>query len=566
MEKQPKFLRDFSKENFQEERDETAKIIQSKRAKAFQAKSEISAQKEGLGKEISTNKEKIQEQLKVVEELNTEIEDLNENGIKRLLNYFKLKKIKAELTDNLQEHTVVLSEKDELANKEKVLELQNDIVSTEFEKARRMVDDFYTSQREKWAHTEYNIEEVKKYFSEDFLKTLSIEDLVILLRRFPNEMVTHVTRQGIRDHTGHISHTAGFGEFSNGFQRIIEDGRLRSPLGVYLVEKEKEKAIAKFLRLSEFETREEAIEELEWITKLEYQGEAGTYVDKSAVHFATEDVADSYYGSEIGNEIFLVFPSAHIASQYYFSGQLNEKDTGYWNDQWVWINEEKGLDINAGLVFIPENTAVNKETGSRYELNIENKPIVNEEYMNGLRKLVSWSEFEEFAKEVESISDDENLELERKVDLLKERLAQKLSIKDEKLLKVIFDYNNSVSLRVYKDDPDRIEDEMKNALTKFGILFIETKDPIPSKQYWENYFSKHPDKNPNKIIYYQGNPTEALFTWKQKNNIDSEYKKSNDPEVGITGSRIDRTSPLATIGLSHFKELALKVIEDYYTE
>ena len=120
-------------------------------------------------------------------------------------------------------------------------------------------------------------------------------------------MVTHVTRQGIRDHIGMIYHSAGEGAYVDGFMKMVEDGRLRSPLGVYLVESEKEQAIAKFLHLDSYKTKEEALNQLAALTDAR-QGEAGDYADRMAVHFATEEVADTYYGSEKGNEIFVAYP------------------------------------------------------------------------------------------------------------------------------------------------------------------------------------------------------------------------------------------------------------------
>lgn len=579
MEKQPDFLRDFTKEHSQKERDNTANEIRAKRAEGFNLRKAIEVRRGEHQKEISANDEKFKRQLETIEKLNAEIEDLNKNGFKRLLSYFKLRKIEAELVATSQEHAQTLSERDELANRSKSIGGDRNRVPVEFEKARSMVDDFYTSQREKWADTKYDTEEIKKYFSGDFLKNLSVEDYAILLRRFPNEMVTHVTRQGVRDHTGHMFHTRGYGGFSDGFQRIVEDGRLRSPLGVYLVETEKERAIARYLHLDKFEEKEKALKHLKSITNSRVQGDPGSYVDRSAVHFATEEVADEYYGSERGNEIFFAFPGAHIASQYYFSGQLNQKGGGKWNDQWVWANEEKGLDINAGLVFIPQNTPVSKDTGSRYQLDKEKKPMINEKYMNALRRLISWSGFAEFAEKVDDIClrfriqqsesplDTTKLEAKKEINALIEQLAKELDIEDEKLLRIILDNDCRRGLKVYKDDEIMIDGQMQSVLQEFSMLYVEAKDTIPSRQYWEDYFSLHPDKKPSKIIYYEGSdPTKALFDWKRKSGINTEYKESNDPELGISGSRVDGQSPQATAGLDRFKVLARKVIEDYYAE
>ena len=113
-------------------------------------------------------------------------------------------------------------------------------------------------------------------------------------------------------------------------------------------------------------------------------GGSGSYMDKMAIHFATEEVADCYYGAEKGNEIFIAYPSAYIASQYYFQGKLNAGDSGYWNDQWVWANEERGIDLNTGLVFIPEEARVDRETGSRYELDENKNPVIDKALQEGI--------------------------------------------------------------------------------------------------------------------------------------------------------------------------------------
>ena len=215
-----------------------------------------------------------------------------------------------------------------------------------------MLSDFYRQEKKKWVNSEYTTEEIAENFSEEHLASLSFDEYILLLQRFPREMVAHVTRQGIRDHTGHMFHTTGEGAYTNGFMRMVGDGRLRSPLGVYIMEAEKEKAVARYLRLDRFQTQDEAFQYLDTLTNDDRQSDSGSYVDRMAVHFATEEVADCFYGSEKGNEIFVAYPSAYIASQYYFSGRLRDGGGGYWNDQWVWATAERGMDLNAGIVFI----------------------------------------------------------------------------------------------------------------------------------------------------------------------------------------------------------------------
>jgi hypothetical protein len=149
---------------------------------------------------------------------------------------------------------------------------------------------------------------------------LSLEEYVLLLKRFPKEMVTHVTRQGIRDHLGHMFHNAGQGEYIGSFMSMLEEKKLLSSLGACLANKEQKQAITKYLSLDFWKTKQEALDYLHSY----FGGEESSYPDKNAIHFATEDVADAYYGGEKGNEIFVAYPSALIASEYYFKGRLKD--------------------------------------------------------------------------------------------------------------------------------------------------------------------------------------------------------------------------------------------------
>jgi len=379
-----------------------------------------------------------------------------------------------------------------------------------------------------------------------------------------------------------VYHMSGKGEYADGFMRMVEDGRLRSPLGVYLVEAEKKLAIAQFLGLENFNSEGEALEYLAILTDAR-QGKPGTYSDRMAVHFATEEVADCYYGSEKGNEIFIAFPSAHVASQYYFNGQLNEHGGGYWNDQWVWANEERGLDLNAGLVFIPEEARVDPKTGSRYELNQDNNPIINSDYQAAYKKVVDSPNYNEWAEQVMKItgklslhSDKNNLlpgdqELLERLEPFRQRLEQEFGITDRRLQDAILDFHNLSSLVVQKKTQEEgestiqsVETLIDGALQGEGILFKETEHAISSKDFWEAYFEKYPERRPSKIVYYKGgDPTKALWQWRKEHGI---RKRTEDKNLGFSERQIERSSPRATSGFDRFKTLAEKVIEDHFAK
>lgn len=543
MEEPPKFIKEFSKEKSPEDRQQTAQKIRAKRAKHFVEKRTSTDRRQELQEEIGERGRVLVEQLEQIQNLESEADALSER-------------------------------------------LGSGDMPPALQEARTMMDNFYREQKEKWVNIGYTKEDITKYFSEGYLTSLSLEDYVLLLKRFPCEMVAHVTRQGIRDHIEYIEHADGEGAYFDSFMRMVEDGRLRSPLGVYFAEGEKEQAIARFLDLDRFKSKEEALDYLGFLTGTTYesQGEPGSYADRMAIHFAAEEVADRYYGSERGNEIFVAYPSAYIASQYYFNGQLEEGGGGYWNDQWVWANEERGMDLNAGLVFIPEEARVDRKTGSRYKLDKDRNPIKNREYMSAFRRLVDSADFHNFANQVMEITgklnqhwnepnlSSRNQELLQQLESFRQRLEKEFGITDQRLQFAILDYHNLFDLVIEKkaeeegrEDPfHSVDSVIEEVLKKGGILYLEAEDTISSKEFWEAYFAKNPTKRPSKVVYYKGaDPTSALWQWREEQGLD---KKARDEDMGFPERHIQKNAPQATAGLDRFKTLAEKVIEDHFAK
>jgi hypothetical protein len=585
MEKPPQFIKEFSKEESPEERQQAAQAIRAKRAEHFTEKSSQTERQGELQQVTSEREQALVEQLEAVGKLENKIAELSTSGLGKILNYFQLRKLRVDIVGGQKTYDELKQQQDtEITEQQGISQkLESEETPPALQEAKAMLGNFYKGQKEKWANSEYMKEDITKYFSEENLASLSPEDYALLLKRFPREMVAHVTRQGIRDHIGMIYHSAGEGAYVDGFMKMVEDGRLRSPLGVYLVEGEKEQAIAKFLHLESFKSKEEALNHLATLTDAR-QGEAGSYADRMAVHFATEEVADTYYGSEKGNEIFVAYPSAYIVSQYYFSGQLNESGGGYWNDQWVWANEERGMDLNAGLVFIPEEAKVDKKTGSRYELDESRNPVKNSEYQTAFRKVADSADFHNFANQVMEITgklnqhwDEPNLlpknrELLEKLEPFRQRLEQEFGITDQRLQHAILDYHNLFSLDIQKKNQEEgredsfssVDSVIEGAIKQEGILFSEAKDTTSSKEFWEARFAENPTKRPSKIVYYKGaDPTSALWQWRKEHGIG---KKAGDKDVGFSERHVERSAPQAIAGLDRFKTLSEKVIEDYFAQ
>lgn len=593
MEKSPQFIKEFSKEESPEERQQAAQAIKAKRAKHFAEKRAQTERRGELQQATGERERTLAERLEAVGKLENKITELSNTRLGEILNYFQLRKLRADVVSGQRTYKELNQQQNiEIAEQRGISEkLESEETSPVLLEAKAMLGNFYKGQKEKWTNSEYTKEDITKYFSEENLASLSLEDYILLLKRFPREMVTHVTRQGVRDHLGHAYHTAGEGTYTDSFMKIVEDGRLRSPLGVYLVESEKEQAIARFLHLENFKSKEEALDYLRGFTNpgIGRQNESGSYVDRMAVHFATEEVADSYYGSEKGNEIFFAYPSVYIASQYYFNGQLNRSGGGYWNDQWVWANEEHGMDLNAGLVFIPEETRVDRNSGSRYELDENENPMVNQELISSIQRVIESPKFFEFATQAREIlgkfnqdwTDENiyphNIEARKKLEPFRLQLEQEFGITDRRIQRAILDYNFLPGLFVSKfpreeeRDPkaeylNQSEKFIKNSLQKRGMLYSEAKNSTSSKEFWEDYFIKNPNKRPSKIVYYKGeDPTGALREWREEQGLNKKTPDDDD-DVGFPERRVLRKSPEAKAGIGRFRALAEKVIEDYFTQ
>ncbi len=227
-------------------------------------------------------------------------------------------------------------------------------------------------------------EEIEESFTTDNLRRLSLEEYVALLRKVPAKFITHITRHGFCDRTSH--HHFDKESFHHGFEgllagRNIQSGMDRIAEGEW--DKDKVRLMLREIGIpSEYcKTRGDAVEILNEFSRRSVTGlPTSDFTDLNAVHGALDYVADWYYGSEIGNQIFVLYPAAFVASQYESTSQngnvpdnfAQPKDSRHdaRNDIWMMRKgDERGiLPLDAGIVFIPANARVNPNTGSKYEI------------------------------------------------------------------------------------------------------------------------------------------------------------------------------------------------------
>jgi len=606
--KAPKFLRDFSKETGQETRQKKAKEI-------FGARHEDKSRRERmetLGHELEAmQSERAKLEVGRLEMARRNILALSENLAKlqtsmfsKLRNYFEIKRLGGELereqaTESLAagEHEQLLAKEAGLVEARGSLELARELAP----KGQDMVADFYEREQERWQSSEVSWEDIDKHFSAENLAGLPMNEYVALLRRFPQEMVTHVSRRGIRDHAMLSEHETGLGEFHDSFDQMLEAKNLQSAIGRELDQENRNTVVAGELRLNPSDTRENAEEKLRKVVEA---GGWASFADFSAVHFAAELVADDYYGSERGNEHFVVFPSALIAAEYDFGGHYTDlsgqQDVDrHRNDVWVWAKEQAGMPIDAGIVFLPKDAKVNPETGSRYELTEDKKPMVNGETISAVDRLQADSAFGEVIVEAHRADtalreaswrevtrefgysqsrDGEqkkeqafaeryakaSAELQREVMT---RLGQEFGITDPRLQKALVSYEGARLMGT----PQRPDDPYENytytrnrLLMSAGVYYQEAKQTVSAEEYWQAYFEKYPDREPSKVVYYEGgDPMRALQKWREENGITRTSKHLNvnfksrarqvagAPEVGGTRTR--------------FESIAREVIDEHFS-
>ncbi|NTW14714.1 MAG: hypothetical protein HGA31_06865 [Candidatus Moranbacteria bacterium] len=541
----PQFIREFSRSDSKEERDVLAASIRESRRK----RDEWQAEHDGR----SVERERLAAEL---DGLRNEIAAYENGGlVTKVKDFLAYRSVKAELKEKLG---VLDKSDDAIADAEEI--------KPDFEETRRLLDAFYTDEKEKWEKAGYTPEDIAKQFTEERLSSLSVEDYALLMRRFPGEMLTHVTRQGIRDHAGTIWHTAGEGKYHKGFESMLEDGRLRSSLGIALKERSKEEAVSRFLRLDKVNSREDALTMLAKKFESNVITDNG-FADTSAVHFAAETVMDEMYGSEKGNEIFVAFPAAYVASQLRFGGhgRLTEGHGGVWNDKWVYTKDHEGMPLDAGIVFIPEDAMVSSKTGSRYEIGDEGEPSVRTRHIDEILD-ARFGKNGFIQKFVQDLSPRlAKLPLQERLSLAQGAFKE-FGITDADAQKALVDLD---VLEKFADawGSDGERDEYGKILGKYygkcgADRYEVAKEPISSKEYWEQYFQQHPERRLSKVVYYRGgDPSHALNRWREGAGI---RKDSDDWNLGFSDHYVGENAPEANEGKERLLSLAHKLIDERF--
>lgn len=152
---------------------------------------------------------------------------------------------------------------------------------------------------------------IEQYFSSENLSRLSLEEYITLLQQVPARFVTHVTRHGIRDRSSHHNYDWDL-SFHKGFENIL---RNRSVQSIYDQDIQgnytKENVENNFRRINPGELINNKERLNMYLRNNKYSYVDSEFADDVAIHGAIDYVADDYYGAEIGNSIFVLYPAAN---------------------------------------------------------------------------------------------------------------------------------------------------------------------------------------------------------------------------------------------------------------
>lgn len=453
---------------------------------------------------------------------------------------------------------------------------------TEIPNPRQLLEAYY----EKMSTQPLTNEHKRNLLKPEVLASLSDEEYVALWRRLNPYFLAHVTRQGFRDHTGGdimVDHASGYREYVNGFVDVMKNGRgIFPPLArVGLINRD-ETTVKSFLS-GFFQRFTSADETKEMFGRFlnSHMASAPCYPDITATHLAAQIVSDRYYGGERGNEVFFVYPSDILASQYAFAFNGWEKDftkpqsETKWNDVFIWTDPNNpGVPVDSGIVFLPGNIPVDPETGSKYASEV--KSIDGQERRVMVEDTALVNSFVEWGKKLDDQSllkkaflaykDERNnwTRQDLREDCFKaiDKELQDLGFKADASTVLAEELIREMYWR------ESFDEEILGEIIKGANAHLKRAGTtVPAKEYWENFFAKNTSLRPKHVQYYDGDPTTAVFEFQQQSGIGKADTSGVDGQLlGFDDNHIIDMGkdPRSNVGYDGLVATANKLIDEHY--
>ena len=97
--------------------------------------------------------------------------------------------------------------------------------------------------------------------------------------------------------------------------------------------------------------------------------------------------------------------------------------------------------------------------------------------------------------------------------------------------------------------------------------FKRAENTIPAKDYWEGFFAANPNLRPKHLIYYDGDPTTAIYRFQEQNGIGNGDTSQIDGELlGFEDHHITDmgNDPRANRGYGELVAMGTKIIAEHY--
>src|SRR5665811_1074808 len=145
MEKPPQFIKEFSREESPEERQQATRAIKAKRAEHFTEKRDQTERQAELQQVTSERRRTLSEQLESVHNLKKEITELSTSRLREILNYLKLKKLRADVVVGQKTYDELKQQQNtEISQQERISEkLGSEETPPALQEAKAMLSNFY---------------------------------------------------------------------------------------------------------------------------------------------------------------------------------------------------------------------------------------------------------------------------------------------------------------------------------------------------------------------------------------------------------------------------------------
>lgn len=405
------------------------------------------------------------------------------------------------------------------------------------QRRKEEIEELKDTFKERLSDTLKNIplskEEQDKYLSEETLVSMDMDDYLLLVKRLSGHYVSHVTRYGIREQTFMSTgggHTKSKGEFIDNFTQILETKKLNSFFTNLLDKTDYAKEVIKdYIAVLKEHDRDISKEEILDKVSSRLLGDvmpSGTRKgDKSGFHVGVNDILSHYYGSEINYDIYFYYPAEVVAKNYYHDISLkaypNARNSDWYNDQII-FTQGKGIPVDAGICCIPESIEVDKNTGSQYKLDENMKPILDSVTQNHIEFFrEEGGEYGLFRKILDQLKDTKKDQKNKSEEL--QRVSEELKFK-----------NYDIFLKFYENYRRTNGCDLERFYKQNQMIYIkpEKEKLVTSKEFWENYFNKNPDKKPNKIIYSGKFITYSHTDEKKEKVMDELSQKTQVSDIG----------------------------------